>query len=58
MNNKKSNYETDDLRQYRKEALKAARDLCYGEEVQRRIKNAKTSAEISRIMKSARMGGR
>lgn len=57
MNNKKSNYENDDVRVYRKAALKAARDLCYGEEVQRRLRNAETTAEISRIMKSARTGG-
>ena len=43
------------LRLYRKDALKAAKDLGYGEEVIQQIKNAKTDDEISRIMASARM---
>lgn len=56
MNNKKSNYESDDVRIYRREALKAAHDLCYGDEVKARIKNATSSAEIARIMRTARNG--
>ena len=54
MNNKDSDYTNDDLRAYRRGALKAAKELCYGDEVIRRIKNAKSSDEISRIMKTAR----
>ena len=51
---KRSAYETDDVRLYRKEAMRAARDLCYGADVERDLRNAKTSAEISRIMATAR----
>lgn len=58
MNNKKSNYENDDVRVYRKAAMKAARELCYGDEVQRRLRHAKSTAEISNIMKTARTGGK
>lgn len=45
----------DDM-SYRKFALKAAKDLCYGEEVIDLIKNAKNNEEIERIMISARKG--
>lgn len=41
---------------YRSEALKAAKELGYGDEVIRRIKNAKSDAEIEHIMVSARKG--
>lgn len=57
MNNKRSDYEVNDVRAYRRGALKAAKELCYGDEVIRRIKNAKTSDEISRIMRTAREDG-
>ena len=40
--------------QYKKEALEAARDLCYGREIINKIREAKSDNEISRIMKSAR----
>lgn len=40
--------------QYKKEALEAARDLCYSREVINKIREAKSDNEISRIMKSAR----
>ena len=43
-----------EFREYKRKALKAARELCYGDEVIKRIKNAKTDVEISRIMTSAR----
>ena len=39
---------------YRADALKAAKELGYGDEVIRRIKNAKTDGEIERIMVTAR----
>lgn len=35
---------------YKSKALKAAKDLCYGEECYKAIEKAETSAEISRIM--------
>ena len=54
MNNQKSGYESDKFRVYQREALKAAHDLCYKEDVKRQIKNAKSVAEISRIMTTAR----
>lgn len=39
---------------YKKEALEAARDLNYSKEVIRKIEDAKSDNEISRIMKTAR----
>lgn len=42
----------------KKEAKRAARDLCYGEDVIRRIELAKTPLEIDRILKQARTGGK
>ena len=39
---------------YKREAISAARDLCYGEDVVKRIKEAKDDTEIARIMATAR----
>lgn len=39
---------------YKAEAIKAAKDLRYGDEVVRKIRKAKSSCEISRIMATAR----
>ena len=39
---------------YKKEALEAASDLNYSKEVIRKIEDAKSDNEISRIMKTAR----
>ena len=39
---------------YKKEALEAAMDLNYSKEVIRKIEDAKSDNEISRIMKTAR----
>lgn len=39
---------------YKDEALKAAKELCYGNEVQKKIRLAKTDEEIERIMATAR----
>ena len=44
----------DERYHYRDNAIKAARDLCYGGEVIKKIKAAKTEAEIERIMINAR----
>lgn len=41
---------------YKGQAIQAAKDLCYGEKVITQLKNAKTEAEISRIMCTARKG--
>lgn len=41
---------------YKKQALKAAKDLFYGKDVIRRINDATTISEIDRIMRSARKG--
>ena len=43
-----------ELRAYRSQAVKAARDLGYGLDTITRIKEAKNESEIDRIMKSAR----
>lgn len=43
-----------ELKSYRSQAVKAARDLGYGLDTITRIKEAKTESEIDRIMKSAR----
>lgn len=39
---------------YKAEAVKAAKDLRYGDEVVRKIRKPKSSCEISRIMATAR----
>ena len=44
-----------DVESYRREAIKIADDFNYGKRVIKKIKNAETSNEISRIMKSARI---
>jgi len=43
---------------YRREALKAAKDLFYGQAIIAEIRKAKSDDEISRIMAKARLGGR
>lgn len=45
----------DELRAYRKNALRAAKDLGYDESVSTDIKAAKTIDEISVIMSNARV---
>lgn len=42
------------ISEYRSQAKKAAKDLRYGDDVIQAIKNAKSEAEIARIMKTAR----
>lgn len=39
---------------YKAEAIKAAKDLRYGDEIVHKIRKAKSSCEISRIMATAR----
>lgn len=41
---------------YKRNAIQAAKDLCYGEKVIAQLKNAKTESEISTIMCKARRG--
>jgi len=43
-----------DLKNYRKEAIRAARDLLYPDKVVEKIRNAKSQAEICNILTSAR----
>ena len=49
-----SGFHRDDEENYRKQAMIAAKDLCYGNEVIEKIKAAKNDAEIERIMNMAR----
>lgn len=42
------------LRKYKKEAIKAAKELYYGEDVIEKIKEAKTENQIRNIMEEAR----
>lgn len=42
---------------YKMQAMKAAKDLHYGPDVIKQIKNAKNDREITRIMKTARKRG-
>lgn len=44
----------EDLRHEKKQAVKVAKELCYGDEVANKIKNAKTPYEIDRILHAAR----
>lgn len=39
---------------FRREAIKAAKDFNYGDEVIQNLKDAKTIAEMDRIMRTAR----
>ena len=52
--NNKPKCEQERFMAYKHEALKAAHDLCYGDRVINKIKNAKSIGEISRIMATAR----
>jgi len=45
---------SEELKVYREQAIKAAKDLRYGQDVILHIKQAKTINEITRIMASAR----
>lgn len=45
------------IKPYKKEALKAAKELRYPDSVKKDIENAKTEYEISRIMKNYRLKG-
>ena len=47
-------YGRDSLNQYRKLALRACKDFRYSKETYERVKNAKSDAEIERIMFTAR----
>lgn len=43
-----------ELKLYKKQAIKAAKDLMYGKEVVEKVEAASTIADIDRIMKNAR----
>ncbi len=43
-----------DTKVFKKQAIKAAKNLCYGEEVINKLEAATTIAEMDRIMKTAR----
>lgn len=43
-----------DLNNYKHDAIKVARDLCYGTEILAKINDAKSSFEVDRIMTQAR----
>ena len=44
----------EEFKTYKKDAVKAAEELRYGDNVVNRIKAAKTEAEIQRVMVTAR----
>ena len=46
--------EKESLANYKSQATKAAKDLCYGYKVLSKIKDAKTIGEVERIMRNAR----
>lgn len=45
---------TDDLKTCKRDSIKAAKQLLYGQEVINKINKAKTTTEIYRIMHTAR----
>ncbi len=47
----------NNIKPYRKEALKAAKELRYPDSVKSAIENATTEYEISRILKNQRLKG-
>ena len=49
-----SGFHRDDEENYRKQAIIAAKDLCYGNKIIEKIKAAKNDAEIERIMNTSR----
>lgn len=42
------------FKEFKKQAIKAAKDLLYGNEVVKQLEAAKTISEMDRIMKTAR----
>lgn len=46
-----------DTYNYKREAIRAAKELCYGKEVIAALKAAKTETEVCRIMTTARNRG-
>lgn len=42
------------FKEFKKQAVKAAKDLLYGDEVVKQLEAAKTIAEMDRVMKTAR----
>lgn len=50
----KGGYHKDDLSTYRQQAIDAATDLHYGDDILSAIYSAKSQIEISRIMTTAR----
>lgn len=49
-----SGYKKNDFVNYKRGAIRTAKDFSYGDEVIHDVKKAKTSDEISRIMNKAR----
>lgn len=43
-----------EFKRLKKMTIKAAKDLCYGQEVIDKLENAKTEGELYRIMRAAR----
>lgn len=46
--------DSNDLVIFRRQAIKAAKDLCYGDEVIEKLKAATTINEVDRTMRTAR----
>lgn len=53
-NAQKSLFDRSDIGDYRKNALRAAKELCYSMEIVKRIEEATTEGEIERAMKCGR----
>lgn len=53
---KKKKTESEAYLYYQHRAVRAAKDLLYGRDVIEQLQNAKTTNEIGRIMKTARLG--
>ena len=47
---------TNNLKTYKKDAIKYAKQLCYNQEVIDRLKKAMSTSEVCRIMSMARKG--
>ena len=56
MPRKRKRTENEDYLYYQHRAVRAAKDLLYGRDVIEQLQNAKTTNEIGRIMKTARLG--
>lgn len=55
MTKREKMHKMQELKKYKKEAIIAAKELFYPQEIENKIRNAKTEAEVSNIMFNQRL---